>query len=125
MEKCCLWNECNGQTLFEVKMELIGKLASNYNTKIGMFPSASKYVSVKFAYQCLHILNNKEGLNGIKGITQIKNRESLFKYQSRIYNAQRNSGVNHWGTKMRWNNNIFHRYMLLRAKYCHFDAREF
>ena len=41
------------------KMELIGKLASNNTTNVRMLPSVSKYVSIKFAGQCLHILNNK------------------------------------------------------------------
>ena len=54
------------------EMELIGKLVSNDTTKIGMLPSASKYVSFKFADQCLHILNNKEGLNGLKGSTKMQ-----------------------------------------------------
>ena len=40
-------------------MELIGKLVSNDTTKIGMIPSASKNVPIKFSYQCLHIINNK------------------------------------------------------------------
>ena len=44
---------------FKVKMELICKLVSNNTTKIGMLPSASKYISIKFADQCLHIINNK------------------------------------------------------------------
>ena len=52
------------------EMELMGKLASNYTTNVGMIPSASKDVSVEFVDQCLHILNNKEILNGIKGITK-------------------------------------------------------
>ena len=49
-------------------MELMVKLASNDTTNIGMLPSASKYVSINFADQCLHILNNKEIFNGLKGI---------------------------------------------------------
>ena len=53
-------------------MELIGKLGSNNTTNIGILPSASKYVSIKFSDQCLHILNNKEILNGIKGIKKIQ-----------------------------------------------------
>ena len=32
-----------------------------------MLPSPSKYASIKFSDQCLHILNNKEILNGLKG----------------------------------------------------------
>ena len=48
-------------------MKLIGKLASNDTSKIGIFPSASKDVSIIFAYPCLHILNNKEISNGHKG----------------------------------------------------------
>ena len=41
------------------KMELIGKLANNDTINIGMLTSSSKYVSINFAYQCLHILSNK------------------------------------------------------------------
>ena len=44
-------------------MELMGKLASNDTTNIGMLPSASKYVPHKIADQCLHIINNKEIFN--------------------------------------------------------------
>ena len=55
-------------------MELIGKLASNDTSKIGMITSASKDVSIKFADQCIHILNNKEILNGLKGITKMEKR---------------------------------------------------
>ena len=46
-----------------------------------MLPSASKYVSVKFAENFLHIINSKYRLNGLKGSTKIKKIESLFKYQ--------------------------------------------
>ena len=42
------------------QMELIGGLASNGTSNIEMLPSASKYVSIKFLDQCIHILNNKE-----------------------------------------------------------------
>ena len=52
-------------------MEIIGKLGSNYNTNIGMIPSASKGVSIKFSDQCLHIYNNKEMLKRIKGRSKI------------------------------------------------------
>ena len=41
------------------KMELIGKLGSNNTTNIAMLTSDSKDVYIKFAYQCLEILNNK------------------------------------------------------------------
>ena len=58
-------------------MELIGKLSSNDTSEIGMLPSASKYVSIKFEYQCIHILNNKERLNRLKSITKIK-RENHY-----------------------------------------------
>ena len=40
-------------------MELIGKLAVNDTTNIGILTSDSKDVSIKFVDQCLHILNNK------------------------------------------------------------------
>ena len=58
------------------EMEPIGKLGSYDTTNIGMLPSDSKYVSVKFADQCLHILNNKERLNGLKGSTKTQKRKS-------------------------------------------------
>ena len=64
-----------------------------------MLPSASKDVSNTFADQCLHILNNKEKLNGIKGSKKMQKIKSQFKYQSCIYNVQRNYGVNHRGIK--------------------------
>ena len=35
-----------------------------------MIPSASKDVSFIFADQCLHMINNKEILNGLKGGTK-------------------------------------------------------
>ena len=54
------------------EIELMGKLASNDPTNIGMLPSSSIYVSIKFAYQSLHILNNKEILNGLKGTKKCK-----------------------------------------------------
>ena len=56
-------------------MELIGKLVSNDATNIGMLPSALKYVPVKLADQCLHILNIKEKLNGLKVSTKMQNRK--------------------------------------------------
>ena len=58
------------------KMELMGKLESNNTTNIGMLTSASKYVSINFADQCLHIINNKEILNGLKGSTKMKKIQS-------------------------------------------------
>ena len=72
------------KSYFKEQMELIGKLSSNDTSNIGMLPSALKYVSIKFAYQCIYILNNKERLNRHKDITKNQTRESLLKYQSRI-----------------------------------------
>ena len=57
------------------EMELIGKLVINNTTNIAILPSASKYVSITFADQCLHVLNNKERLNGLKGSTKIQERQ--------------------------------------------------
>ena len=54
------------------KMEFIGQLGCNNTSKIGMLPSASKDVYIKFADNCIHILNNKERLNGLKGSTKMK-----------------------------------------------------
>ena len=53
-------------------MEPLFKLSSNDSPKTGMLHSASKYVYVKFEDKCLHILNNNERPNGLKGITKIK-----------------------------------------------------
>ena len=71
-----------------------------------MILSASKYVSIEFAYQHIYILNNKERLNGIKVSTKMQNRESLFKYQQRIYNVKINSDVNYIGMKILRNNKL-------------------
>ena len=79
--KIFFWTKLNGQTLFEGKMELIGKLGSSDNTKIRILTSASKGAYNKISDQCLHILNNKEGLNELKGSTKVLNSESLLKYQ--------------------------------------------
>ena len=38
---------------------------------------------------------------------KMKKRQSKLKYQSRIYNVQRKSDVNHRGMKMIWNNKLF------------------
>ena len=62
-------------------MKPTDKLSSNGKSKIGTLPSASKDVSVKFIDQCIHILNNKERLNGLKGSTKMQKRQSQFKYQ--------------------------------------------
>ena len=62
-----------------------------------MLPSASKYVSMNFSEQCLHILNNNDPLHGLKGSTKMQKRESLSKYQSCFYNLQMNYDVNHRG----------------------------
>ena len=88
-------------------MEIIDKLASNHTSKIGMLPSASKYISIKFSDQWINILNDKEWLNGLKCRTKMQKRESLFKYQARIYNVQGNYDANHRGVQIIWNNKPF------------------
>ena len=60
--------------------ELGGKLASNDTSNIVILPSASKEVFVKVSDQCIHILDNKVILNGLKGSTKMQNRQYLFKY---------------------------------------------
>ena len=69
-------NETNKHYL-KKKMKLIGKLGSNNTTNIGMIPTASYEVSIKLSYQCIHILNNKERLNGLKGIKNTKERITI------------------------------------------------
>ena len=66
------------------QMGVIGKSESNNISNTGILSSASKEVSIQFADKFIHILNNKDGLNGLKVSTQIQNRESLFRYQSLI-----------------------------------------
>ena len=78
-------------------MELIAKSGSNNTTNIGMLPSASKDVSIIFSDQCIHAINKKETLNRLKGSINMKNRWSIFKYQSRISNVQSKSDVNNRG----------------------------
>ena len=97
-------------------MELMGKLAINYTKNIGMLPSDSKDVSIKFEDQCIHIINNKEGLNGITGIIKVQKMQSKFKYKSCIYNVQKNSDVDHRGIKMRWNNKLFSSLNVINGK---------
>ena len=46
-------------------------------------------------------------MNGLKGSQKMQKILLKFKYQSLIYNVQRNSDVNHRGMKMIWNNKIF------------------
>ena len=49
------------------QMEIIGKLASNDTSNIGIVSSDSKYVFIKSADKCIPNFNNKGRLNGIKG----------------------------------------------------------
>ena len=88
-------------------MEFIGRLASKNTYNIGIISSASKNGSINFSYQFIHILNNKDRFNRLKGITKIQNRESRFKYQSNFYNVQSNNDVKHRGLKIQCNNKLF------------------
>ena len=56
-------------------MELQGKLASNYTSKVTMLPNVLNNDFIKFKEQYLHILTNNDRLNGIKGSTKMKKRE--------------------------------------------------
>ena len=62
-------------------MEIIDKLESNAISNIGMLPSSSKDVYIIFKNQCIIMINSKDRLKRLKGITKMQNRESLFKYQ--------------------------------------------
>ena len=99
----------NATGKFDLKeqMELIGQLSSNEISNIGMLPSAPKDVSVKFADQFIHIINDKYSLNGLKSSTKIQKRESLLKYQSRFYRFQSIHDFYQRGMKMQWNNKMF------------------
>ena len=97
-------------------MELIWKLENNNTANIGMLPSASKDVSIKFSDKFINILNNKEILNELKGRKKMQKGESLFKYQSRIYNVQSKYDVDHRGMKMRWNKKRFPQLNVINGK---------
>ena len=56
---------------FWSRIELIGKLASNYIYNLTILPNASKDVSIKVPYQCIHILSNIDRLNVLKVSTKI------------------------------------------------------
>ena len=81
-------------------MEVIGKLLGNNTSKIGMIPSASNNIYIKFVDQCIHNISIKDGLNGLKGNKKTQNIESLLKYQSRFHNVQSNNDIYHRGIKM-------------------------
>ena len=53
------------------KMEFIGKLEINHTSRIRMITSASKYVSIEFSKQCIHILNNRDRLHCLKVSTNM------------------------------------------------------
>ena len=89
------------------QMEIIGKLASNDTSNIGIVSSDSKYVFIKSADKCIPNFNNKGRLNGIKGRITMQNISSLLKYQSLSYIIQRNNDVKHRGMKMLCNNKLF------------------
>ena len=105
------------------KMELIGKFRSNDTSNIGMLPGDLKDIYNKFSDQCIHMVNNKERLNRLKGRKNIEKREPLFKYQSRIYNVQRSSDVNHRGMKMRQNNKTFPSLNAINENHLHMEER--
>ena len=45
------------------QMKLIGNLANNDTSNIGIISSASKYIFIKISEQCIHILNDKYKFN--------------------------------------------------------------
>ena len=53
-------------------MEPTGKLEHKKTPNIVMLLSTSKYVLVKFADQCTHIINNTDNLNWLKGSTKMQ-----------------------------------------------------
>ena len=61
-----------GKNNLKEQIELLGELASNNTSKIGMIPSSSNYVSNKLRVKCIHIIKNSDRLNGLKGSTKIK-----------------------------------------------------
>ena len=55
-------------------MQLIGKSSSNDISNLGMLPSMSNDIAVKFPYQCIHIQNDTDRFNGIKIGRKMQNR---------------------------------------------------
>ena len=70
-------------------------------------------------------INNKEILNGLKGSKKMQEIQSQLKYQTSIYNVERNSDVDHRDMKMRWNNKLFPSLNVSNGKHFHMQAREF
>ena len=56
------------------KIDIIGKLTSKDTQNIEILTIASKNVSINFVEQCLHILTNKDIMNGLKRITKMRLR---------------------------------------------------
>ena len=75
------FNTTDKRCLKEQK-ELLGKIAINSISNIGIIPSASKDASIKFVEQFLHMINNKERLNGLKFIIKTQEIESLFNFNN-------------------------------------------
>ena len=63
------------------QMELLGELANNDMSNYGILCSASKYISIKFIEQFLHIITNNRRLNGLNRSTKMQKRSSILKYQ--------------------------------------------
>ena len=107
------------------QMELLGELATNDASKIGMLPSVSKNISINFPEQYFQIIIDNYRLNGLKGSTRTQNKESLFKYQQYFYNAQMKDDVKHRGVKFQWNNKLFLSLNLINGKNIHAESRVF
>ena len=69
------------------------------------------------------MITNSEWLNILKGIRKMQKRESLFKYQSHLYNVQRNDDVKYRGMKLLWNNRLFPLLNIINGKISPYGSR--
>ena len=56
----------NDKYYLKEKIEFDGNFKTNDTSNIGMIPWAPKFRSINFIEQCLHIITNKDRLNGLK-----------------------------------------------------------
>ena len=68
------WINDTDKLYLKIQMELLGKLASNDTSNIGMFLIASNDLSIKYTEQCFSILTKNDQLNELKSSTKIKDR---------------------------------------------------
>ena len=81
-------------------MEFPVKLRINDTSNIIMLHISSKDGYINVLENCLHIITNKYGSNGMKWSTKMRKRGYQYIFHSRYYNIQRGGDVNHREIKL-------------------------